>query len=700
VVEDNNPTKDMGVRPPGDHNPRTDPTLDFNDKPFREMTPEDYEAIGFMAGLEVHQQLDTASKLFCRCPAGRRVTKVDAEVLRHMRPTLSELGEYDGTALMEFKTRKEIVYLLERGTVCTYEMDDTPPFEIDDEAVRIAIEMSELCNLNLVSELHVMRKQYLDGSIPTGFQRTAMVGLTGSIPFDVPELGVSRDLTIRQLSLEEDSCREVSDVGHRITFRTDRLGMPLTEMVTEPELMTPQELRAGAGVLAHLARATGKVRRGPGAARQDVNVSVAGGRRVEIKGVHHHRHLPFLVHTEAFRQLNLLRVKAELEKRGVSADLLPDPPSGLPWETSGLAMEADTILSSSDYHPVRQAIAQGDAVCAVRLPGFAGLLEHPTQPGLTFAHELSERVRVIACPMHSPFMIHSDAVDGGIAQSHWRELAAGLGAESGDAIVVVWAPEDDAATAAREVLNRARETLEGIPAETRQAHSNGTTGFERILPGPDRMYPDTDTPPLPIPDSTVAEVRAQLGETPWSRKARYLAAGLDQRAADALSVAPWADLFDELSPADGEVAKRVATTLEKRVPFHARQRTGRKPSTSRDVPGAATLEPLVRALETGEILPGALAWAVDRVLEDPKKPADAVLAEYRPRGEDQERLGEVVADVASRASRMEGRSRDTLMRWAMGEVLREFRGRVSPVEVAERLGSLLAPDASTGGDER
>jgi len=233
MEEANNHSEDFGVRPPGDVNPRTDPALDFPDKPYHEMTPGDYQALGFMSGLEVHQQLKTTSKLFCRCPAGQRVTRVDAEVLRHMRPTLSELGEYDGTALMEFKTKKEIVYLLERGTVCTYEMDDTPPFEMDEEAVRIAIEMSELCNLNLVSELHVMRKQYLDGSIPTGFQRTAMVGLTGVIPFRVPELGVDRDLSIRQLSLEEDSCREVSDIGHRITFRTDRLGMPLTEVVVK-----------------------------------------------------------------------------------------------------------------------------------------------------------------------------------------------------------------------------------------------------------------------------------------------------------------------------------------------------------------------------------------------------------------------------------------------------------------------------------
>jgi hypothetical protein len=121
----------QGIRQPADLNPRRDPALDFPDKPLHAMTPADYHVLGFMSGLEVHQQLDTVTKLFCRCPAGRHVTRVDAEVLRHMRPTLSELGEYDGTALMEFKTKKEIVYLLERNTVCTYEMDDTPPFEID-----------------------------------------------------------------------------------------------------------------------------------------------------------------------------------------------------------------------------------------------------------------------------------------------------------------------------------------------------------------------------------------------------------------------------------------------------------------------------------------------------------------------------------------------------------------------------------------
>ena len=129
-----------------------------------------------------------------------------------------------------------------------------------------------------------MRKQYLDGSIPTGFQRTTMIGLGGVVPLHGSELGTDRELRIRQLTLEEDSCREVADVGHRITFRTDRLGMPLIETVTEPDLLTPHDVMVGGRLLASIARASGKVRRGTGAGRQDVNVSIAGSRRVELKG--------------------------------------------------------------------------------------------------------------------------------------------------------------------------------------------------------------------------------------------------------------------------------------------------------------------------------------------------------------------------------------------------------------------------------
>ena len=163
-------------------------------------SPDFYADIGLISGLEVHQQLFTERKMFCHCPARRYTDTHDGEVLRHMRPTLSELGEYDGTALMEFKTRKNIIYLLHKENVCTYEMDDTPPFLVNQDAVDVAIEQCLMLGCDIVDEVHIARKQYLDGSIPTGFQRTAIVGVNGRLPFR------GRELTILQVSVEEDSC--------------------------------------------------------------------------------------------------------------------------------------------------------------------------------------------------------------------------------------------------------------------------------------------------------------------------------------------------------------------------------------------------------------------------------------------------------------------------------------------------------------
>jgi glutamyl-tRNA(Gln) amidotransferase subunit E len=680
-----NPNTSVGLVPPPDINPRREPVLDFPDRDLDAMTPADYEAIGFMAGLEVHQQLLTRSKLFCRCPSGHYVTRCDAEVLRHMRPTLSELGEYDGTALMEFKTHKEIVYLLERGTVCTYEMDDTPPFPIDEEAVKVALEIALLFNLNLVSELHVMRKQYLDGSIPTGFQRTAMLGLAGTIPFRVPALKIDRELRIRQLSLEEDSCREVSDVGHRITFRTDRLGMPLTEVVTEPDFRTPLELQAGGRLIANVTRTSGKVRRGVGAARQDVNVSVAGGRRVEIKGVPHHRGLPALVHIEGFRQLNLLRVKTELERRGVKPETLTIPEGAKAWETSPLVIDASSALRRCEYAPLRDVLDRGEMAAALKLPEFAGLLTRRTQPGVTFANELADRVRVIACLTARPFMIHSDIEGYGLSHVEWRQLRTSLRASPGDSLMVLWGPERDVDTAVREVFIRAREALMGVPAETRQAYADGTNGFERILPGADRMYPDTDTPPLPIPDAWVEEIRVHPAERTWEKEDRYRALGLDAFASARLAAAAWSALFDAIAPAAGEPARRLAFALEKRIPHFRRRKV------LDGFPEAERIGAAVRALERGEMRAEAFESAFDRLIENPSNRADAILSAYRATAGDTANLGRAVADVASRAAIMAGKPAEAVMRWAMGEILPPFVGRVSPEDAGARLREALKP---------
>lgn len=662
---------------PIDLNPRTDPPLDFPDRPWGELTPRDYEILGFMCGLEVHQQLATRGKLFCRCPAGRRSARVDATVLRHMRPTLSELGEYDGCALMEFRTKKEIVYLLDRTTVCTYEIDDTPPFPIDEEAVKFSLEIAKLFDLARVSELQVMRKQYLDGSIPTGFQRTAMVGLGGVIPFRESELGSDRMLRIRQLTLEEDSCREVSDVGHDVVFRTDRLGTPLIETVTEPDLLTPRDVATGGRLLARVARVSGKVRRGAGAARQDVNVSIAGSRRVEIKGVDQHKVLPRLVHIEAFRHLDLLRLRAQLRERGVTMQMLEPDRLDPPWD-GALVRNVSSIVARSPLTMIREALDRGEVFCAVRLRGFAGLLRHRTQPGRIFADEIADRLRVIACLTGRPFMAHTDDPAPPFSPSLLDEARVAVGAQPEDAVVVAWGRPLDAATAAEEILTRARDALVGVPSETRQAFADGTTGFERILPGPERMYPDTDTPPLPIPDAWLEPVDVRLAELPWDREDRYVADGLDPKAASRLVASTWADLFDALGPRTEAGRRRLASALERRLVCWWRE------IGQRTIPELQRLQPLVDAVDAGSFRPEAYDEVFDALLRNPEEDAAFILAQVAARGPAEDLAARIRETVAARAE-LRFRSEHAVLRWAMGRVMPAVLGGSDPALVRAQL---------------
>ncbi len=466
----------------------------------------DYESVGLISGLEVHQQLLTREKLFCRCPAGLYTESHDGEVLRHMRPTLSELGEYDGTALMEFKTKKEIVYLLNQLNVCTYEMDDTPPFLVNQEAIDISIELCLAMHMDIIDEIHIARKQYLDGSIPTGFQRTAIIGVNGWLPFK------GRKLTVTHVSLEEDSCREVSDKGHRIVFRTDRLGMPLTETVTGAELRTPEEVRDAIILCSLTARSTGRVRTGIGAGREDVNVSVRGGSRVEIKGVPRAPYAVKLVHNEAVRQVNLLKLKEELHARELRK---PEDICVHPYDVTD-------VFDDAEIDFVQRAKELGARIFAVRVNGVRGLAEHPTQPSTTFIDELSGRIRVIACLDEPPIIIGSGQMPSlrngrRIGEKIRRRVQAG----ERDEFFVVWGPEADCRTAADEIRLRFIDALEGIPKETRQSIPGGYTTFERILPGPDRMYPDTDSPPTRVTEQRVAEAKARLRTRPWERLDRY-----------------------------------------------------------------------------------------------------------------------------------------------------------------------------------
>jgi glutamyl-tRNA(Gln) amidotransferase subunit E len=454
----------------------------------------DYERIGFKSGLEVHQQLKTKQKLFCRCPAGVYNDHNDyhAELIRHMRPTLSEMGEYDGTALMEFKTRKDIVYRINNKTTCTYEIDDTPPFPINREALEYALEISLLSKLNIVGEVHITRKQYLDGSIPTGFQRTAILGVEGEIQLKNKKVG------ILQLSIEEDSCREVSDIGHTRIYKTDRLGMPLIETVTHPHCLNPNELREAAEYIRFLNRSSGRVRTGMGAAREDVNVSCEGGTRVEIKGVAHNKWIPELSHNESFRQWALLNIRKILLER------FPDPKK---WKMAWKEIDPNEIGIKDD--DVLLHVAKGIKFVAINLPGFMGILSHFTQPGKSFSDEISDRLKVIAC-IEKPNMTSSEELNLPLIKSDSEKLAQILQSKPDDTVILIWGPTDDITTAVETVEERCRMAFVEVPRETRKGFPDGTTMFERVLPGADRMYPDTDSPPIPLLDNYIEKLSQRI----------------------------------------------------------------------------------------------------------------------------------------------------------------------------------------------
>lgn len=495
----------------------------FDDKEF-------YGALGFKSGLEIHQQLDTPKKLFCHCPVRYRNDPPDAVILRHMRPTLSEMGTYDGTALMEFKTHKQVIYHLYRDNVCTYEMDDTPPFPINQQAVDYAIEIALMLNCKLVDEIHITRKQYLDGSIPTGFQRTAIIGVDGWVPYRGRKIG------IQQLAIEEDACREVSDRGHEVVFRTDRLSTPLVEIVTLPEMYTPNEIAEVDELLGRLLRASGRVRRGIGAARQDVNVSITGSDRVEIKGVPRTPDIRALTHYEAFRHRALLELKSELASRGIRPDTF-----------RATSKNVTQLLSSSKHDRIRALRDAGHTLQAIVLHGWGPLVRFKTQPGMTFAHELGGRVRVIACVDEMPNLMVLDGVGDGLKVEDETRVRRFVGADPDDAVVLAWGHGDDARTAVEEVIARAREATLGVPQETRQHLPDGCrTDFERILPGPDRMYPDTDSPPVPISRERAAAIGALRALRPWEREESYLGKGIPVALARRLAIHPHARVVDRI----------------------------------------------------------------------------------------------------------------------------------------------------------
>ena len=278
------------------------------------MSALNYKTLGLKCGLEIHQELESPRKLFCYCPPILQTGEPEFYIKRNFRPVLGEMGKFDEAMLVEYEKRMTVFYECYNQVCCSYEIDETPPFEIDMKALETGLKVGLILNLTLYNELYVCRKNYLDGSVPCGFQRTLLIGSDGYLEVGDKKIGVNT------ISIEEDAARKIKEEEKTVTYRLDRLGIPLIELVTDPDMHTPEECLDVAFQLGKMLRSTGLMKRGLGTIRQDVNVSIEGGARVEIKGVQKLEWIPSLIETEVRRQINLLKIRDELIARKLTKE--------------------------------------------------------------------------------------------------------------------------------------------------------------------------------------------------------------------------------------------------------------------------------------------------------------------------------------------------------------------------------------------
>ena len=258
----------------------------------------DYKKLGFKCGIEIHQQME-GKKLFCSCPTSNIREGGDIKISRKLRAVIGETGQVDAAAAEEMAKGKSFHYIGDSRDVCLVEMDEEPPHPINPEAVKTALVVAKLLNAKVVDEIQVMRKTVVDGSNTSGFQRTALVAYDGFI-----ETSKGR-IRIPTLFLEEEACQRVKEDKNSVTYRLDRLGIPLLEIATEPDIKDNEHAKETAEKIGMILRSTGKMKRGIGTIRQDVNVSIRGRNRIEIKGFQDLKSMPLVIDNEIKRQQKL-----------------------------------------------------------------------------------------------------------------------------------------------------------------------------------------------------------------------------------------------------------------------------------------------------------------------------------------------------------------------------------------------------------
>jgi len=456
----------------------------------------DYEKTGFKAGLEIHQQLDT-DKLFCNCPSFLRTDEPHFSVRRRLHAIAGETGKIDAAVKHEAVLDKEFVYQGYNDTICLIELDEEPPREINQKALEEAMKIALLLNCEIYPASQIMRKTVIDGSNTSGFQRTIVIAHDGYVETSFGKVAIDA------VFLEEDSARpagknENEDVDSlkenekQTVCKLDRLGIPLVEIATGPHMHSPQQVKEAALKIGEILRAC-KVKRGIGTIRQDINVSVKGGDKVEIKGFQDPAMMVAIVDNEINRQLGLHEIYNYLKRVK---------------ERAGEFKKLNNLFEKTNCQIIKKAIEKG-VVFGVKIPQAAGLLGKELQKNKRFGTEISFRAKIhgVGGIIHSDEDLKKYQISDGEIDAIKKELEI----NEKDAFILIADEEHKAQKAIVAAISRVNEQYDiAVPREVRGALIDGTTDFRRPMPGGARMYPETDLLLLRIGREKINEIKKHL----------------------------------------------------------------------------------------------------------------------------------------------------------------------------------------------
>ncbi len=633
-----------------------------NNKENNTTLETDYDKLGLKVGLEIHQQLDTSTKLFCNCKPELFKEEPETTFLRRLRPTQSELGQIDPAAYFEFQKGVKILYEANTATSCLVEMDEEPPHPLNTEAVEIAITAALMMKAKLVDEIHVMRKTVIDGSNTTGFQRTCVIALNGML-----KVG-EKTVPIEHISLEEDAARKMGEEqGITLRYRIDRLGIPLIEVATAPIINSPKEAQEVALAIGKILRATGKAKRGLGTIRQDINISIPNGALIEIKGLQELELLSLVVEYEVQRQLNLIKISQELKERKVKGEEIKEE-----------FLDVTEVFKQTKCKVIRKALDKNQKVFAVKLPKFKGFLKRELTPNLRLGTEIADRARFWG---RVGGIFHTDEMPAyGITAEEVEELKKAAKAEEQDAIVFIADNPENAKDSLKAVIERAREAIKCVPEETRAPNPDGTTRYMRPRPGAARMYPETDIPLTYITEDNIKKISSRLPELPEQKLERLTTEyRLNQKLARQIIDSEYSELFETIIKESSVSPTTIAAFLTETL--RALKREGIHVNTISE----KQIREIFKHVGNGELTKEAVPEVVGWLSKHEGKNIQEAISSMGLKILSKEELMKIVDNIVENNRKIVEERGMEAFGPLMSMVMKEVRGKANPALVSELL---------------